>query len=188
MKPVVSRALPVVALVCFSACGPLVSSEPLNRPVRPMSSKDPSEVDLLTQPPSRPFVEVAALSIQASDWDWSSGTLFQKLRREGGRMGCDGVVVVSRSDGSEILRPSAPRQGWLATCVQYTDARPEPRVVTTTEGSIAPAPGVVAVKVDGTWRRVRAGTVAVACGRRRVEADGFPRVVDVPCGGTVTLD
>lgn len=192
-------------------CGPAVLAEPLNPPVRSMVRRDPSEVSILTQKPDRPFVEVAAISVWDGSFDWSSGTLFQKLRRHAARMGCDAVVVVGRSDVPDLFDRSYQKEGYLATCIQYRDA-PSPALAQTESAALSaaavsgtptstplppPTTGIIAlqeglgyrvIEVDGSYVRLRNGRAVVACGRHKVRTMGMPRHVDVPCGRTVTVD
>jgi hypothetical protein len=87
-----------------------------------MRAKSPESVELITQKPDRPFVEVSMLHVSADTLDWSSGTLFQKLRAFGAKKGCDAVVLVGRSDSREILDSSQTSRGYMASCIQYVDA------------------------------------------------------------------
>ena len=61
------------------------------------------------------------LHISADSTDWTSGTLFEKLRAFGAKQGCDAIVIVGRADSTDILRPSKPTPGYMASCIQYVD-------------------------------------------------------------------
>jgi hypothetical protein len=119
------RSVFLLALIALStsACGPLVSAEQLNAPVRPMHTKPVRDVALITQKPDRRFVEVSMLHISSDSTDWSSGSLFEKLRSFGAKQGCDAVVIVGRSDSRDLLQPSRPTAGYMASCIQYLDER-----------------------------------------------------------------
>jgi hypothetical protein len=103
------------------ACGPMVSAERIGRPVRPMRPKAVEDVALVTQKPDYPFVEVALLRIQDSDYDWSHGTLLQKLRAHGAKLGCDAVIVLGTHRAGELFNRNANRTAHTASCIQYTD-------------------------------------------------------------------
>ncbi len=204
MVPSFLRASSLVLLgLLVVGCGPAVLSEPLNAPVRPMPVRSASSVALLTQKPDRPFVEVSALRVWDGDFDFSSGTQFQKLRAFGGRLGCDAVVVVGRSDSRSLLDRKRTQEGYLATCIQYVDGENVALTSGTAPTASAPPPsapppatgvvhvpnrGYAAIEVDSRWVRLRDERAVVACGQHRVRLGGVPTNVDVPCGGTVTLD
>jgi hypothetical protein len=114
------RTFAVLGLV---ACGPVVAIEPLNSPVRPMTPRAPEHVELLTQKPARPFVEVAMIRMQDSKYDASTGTLFEKIRARGAKMGCEAVVIVGRDDGTELFARDEPVVGYMASCLQYREER-----------------------------------------------------------------
>jgi hypothetical protein len=62
-----------------------------------------------------------------------------------------------------------------------------PRPVATT-GTLQVSPTLRAVQVDGSYRRVKDGVVVLPCGPHKVQAGvSAPRVVDVPCGGSVAF-
>jgi hypothetical protein len=113
--------LALLVLSTAGGCGPFVSAEPLNAPVRPMHAKPVRDVALVTQKPERRFVEVSMLHISADSLDWSKGTLFEKLRAFGAKQGCDAVLIVGRSDSTDLLDPSKPMTGYMASCIQYVD-------------------------------------------------------------------
>lgn len=118
------RRLVLVTLVALAGCGPLISVERLNSPTRPMTPRPPDDVELLTQKPSRPFVEVAMIRIEDSVYDATPGTLFEKIRVRGGKMGCDAIVIVGRDDGTELFDRSRKIPGYMASCLQYNEAAP----------------------------------------------------------------
>ncbi|MDB5218747.1 MAG: hypothetical protein JWO86_6674 [Myxococcaceae bacterium] len=117
------RLLLALLVLSTAGCGPFVSAEPLNAPVRPMRAKPVRDVALITQKPDRRFVEVSMLHISGDSLDWSSGTLFEKLRAFGAKKGCDAVLIVGRSDSRDLLDPSKPTAGYMASCIQYIDER-----------------------------------------------------------------
>lgn len=110
----------LAAAVSVTACGPVVWHEPIGKPARPMWPKRPEEVVVITQKPDRPFVEVALLRAQESDYDLSRGTLVQKLRAHAAKMGCDGVVLVGATQTGELFARDERRDALLATCIQFT--------------------------------------------------------------------
>jgi hypothetical protein len=124
-----NRSLFALFVLGAAGCGPFVSAEPLNAPVRPMHAKPVRDVALITQKPDRRFVEVAMLHISSDKLDLSKGTLFEKLRAFGAKRGCDAVLVVGRSDSHELLDSSQPSVGYMASCIQYVDERIDERDV-----------------------------------------------------------
>ena len=117
------RLVLALFVLCAAGCGPFVSAEPLNAPIRPMHAKPLHDVALITQKPDRRFVEVSMLHISADSLDLSRGSLFEKLRAFGARQGCDAVLIVGRSDSGDSLDPSRPMTGYMASCIQYVDER-----------------------------------------------------------------
>lgn len=202
MPPSLFRASSFVSLVFLAlllvGCGPAVMSEQLNSPIRPMPSRPASSVALLTQKPDRKFIEVSALNVWDGDFGWSSGTLFEKLRAYGGRLGCDAVVVVGRSDSRSLLDRDRTQEGYLATCIQYIDnatvavtsgTAPSASTPPPTTGIVyVPRRGYAAIEIDGHWVRLRDERAVVTCGQHKVRLGGDRRTVDVPCGGTFLLD
>jgi hypothetical protein len=116
------RMFAVLALALVG-CGPVVGIESLNAPVRPMAPREPEHVELLTQKPARPFVEVAMIRIRESKYDATAGTLFEKIRARGAKMGCEAVVIVGRDDDTELFDRHEPVVGYMASCIQYRDDR-----------------------------------------------------------------
>ncbi len=63
---------------------------------------------------------------------------------------------------------------------------PPPKPAATT-GVVHVPPPLVVVVVDGTHRRVVNGDVTVACGTHKIRAGMSEQIVNVPCGGAISL-
>lgn len=67
-------------------------------------------------------------------------------------------------------------------------AAPAAPVARPTTGTVRVADSLRAIQVDGTYVRVNGGAVVLPCGRHKIQAGfGATEVVDVPCGGAVSL-
>ena len=67
-------------------------------------------------------------------------------------------------------------------------AVPAAPVARPTTGTVRVADSLRAIQVDGTYVRVNGGAVVLPCGRHKIQAGfGATEVVDVPCGGAVSL-
>lgn len=61
-------------------------------------------------------------------------------------------------------------------------------VVAPTTGNVSVDPKLRAVVVDGSFRRVNDGVLTLSCGTHRIKVGmNDPQVVNVPCGGSVSL-
>lgn len=63
---------------------------------------------------------------------------------------------------------------------------PAPKV-TSTVGTIDIPGSLMTVMVDGEYKRVSGGKVVVQCGRHKVNAGRGTQIVDVPCGGSISV-
>jgi hypothetical protein len=113
-----------ILLVCFAAaCGTRVSTVPLNAAPGPMRARGAEEVHLYTSGrPARNYHEVAMVEAQQESIYSLDGeeTVFSKLRRKAGEMGCDGLIVIGPNDAVEgINRTTSTRRGYRGTCIVY---------------------------------------------------------------------
>jgi hypothetical protein len=112
VRRVASLAIALVTAGCVN-----VEYIPTNAPPRPMKPRPAAEVEVFpTGLPSRPYVEVARLEIDAQTND--PEMLIDQLRQEAGERGCEGVVFAGSSG-------SAPKKkgGFHALCIVYRDPR-----------------------------------------------------------------
>jgi len=58
---------------------------------------------------------------------------------------------------------------------------------TSTTGTIDIPGSLMTVMVDGEYRRVTGGKIIVSCGRHKVNAGRGTQILDVPCGGTASV-
>jgi hypothetical protein len=124
-----SRSLVVLAVATslLAACGPTVTTTPLNPSPRPFVARDPMSVEVFTTAlPQRPYVEVAALSAKGGKADEHYGA----MRKKAGEMGCDGLVfTASPRDATSTgynwmsgnVTSTSSNSGSSATCVVWTD-------------------------------------------------------------------
>jgi len=92
--------LPFVLLV---GCAPVIDVTWLNRPPRVMESHPAESVELLTggPPPNRSYVEVAFIVISEGP-SRDISTSLEYLREQGGRLGCDAIVVKTVKENNPI--------------------------------------------------------------------------------------
>jgi hypothetical protein len=88
-----------------------------------MTARDPADVHVFTSGrPGRNYHEVAMLEAQQESiysFD-GEGTVFAKLRRRAGEMGCDGLIVIGPNDAVEgTHRMTETRRGYRGTCIVY---------------------------------------------------------------------
>lgn len=122
-----SRLLRLATVTCClmaSACGTTLHYQPLNTSPRALLEVDPDAVTIFTtSKPKRRFVEVGLIEGQqtgAASFDDSTAVL-NKMRREAGRRGCDGLVLLGSDDavvGNQHLTTTL--SGYRATCIVYT--------------------------------------------------------------------
>ena len=108
------------------ACGPKVTSTPLNPSPRPFVARDPMSVEVFTTGlPQRPYVEVAALSAAGGKADEHYGV----MRAKAGQMGCDALVFTSAPrDATSTgynwktggVSTASTNSGSSATCVVWS--------------------------------------------------------------------
>jgi len=116
----------VVACLGLAACGMSTAYMPLNTPPHPISAKDPSSVEIFTtSKPAQAYVEVGLIQSSIDGALSTSGTfeLMQALRTEGGKHGCDAVLVTTEDkmasgNGTVVAERTS---GVRATCIVYSD-------------------------------------------------------------------
>jgi hypothetical protein len=86
-----------------------VSYTPLNSPPHPTQPKPAESVAMFTSAtPTQKYVEIGTIKGEHDSIATDEG-MFQKMREEAGRRGCDGLVVMQRGDRVAV-----------ATCIVYT--------------------------------------------------------------------
>lgn len=125
----------VLTLLCAAGCGTTatatyLSDEPVSGPPRSARS-----VRLFASgPPARPHEDVALIHVDQTRGLNEQGTdiMIERLKKVGGEMGCDGVVLMGLRDrtgwrdSDSLLYLLDPDMTTLdATCIVFTDA---PRV------------------------------------------------------------
>jgi hypothetical protein len=141
-------ALPV--LLALVGCGTAIRTTAINAPPRPMAPRPPDSVELFTSgAPDRPHVDVAFIETEEQSSLSVSDTpeMLRALREEGGRMGCDAVVLggaSSRDPGVRdaetwILEDSKGRKGFYGTCIVYTAPPAPPAAAPPAPPAAAPA-------------------------------------------------
>jgi hypothetical protein len=102
----------------------------------------------------------------------------------------------ARSSGGAPLPPpgGAPREAALPAATGGSVALPPPPSKATapaaasSTGNLNVDPKLRAVVVDGSFRRVNDGVLTLSCGQHRIKVGmNDPQVVNVPCGGSVSL-
>src|SRR5262249_14935629 len=103
-------------LVTFAGCGTTIHVSPTNPSPRPMTSRTPASVEVYTAGvPDQPYVEVALL--EAVSEGVGAEHVFQDLRAEAGRRGCEGLIIVSGYVAGAASR---------ATCIMFREPKPLP--------------------------------------------------------------
>ena len=119
-------------LVLVAACGTTLTAVPTNRPIRPMTPRDPMSVELITTGvPQRPFVEVAYLEAQQeSEMSLDHAPdVMNKMRQRAAAMGCDALILGGGNDavvGSTFRGSGGTNtlRGYRGTCIQWNDLPP----------------------------------------------------------------
>jgi hypothetical protein len=113
---------------------------PTNASPRPLWSKSPSEVAVVSTPPARAFVEIGLVESWPSGY-WEEGPqgVLDKMRADAGRYGCDALLItgVNQSDPPDIGRP---RMGYHGACLVYPDAVPPAPTAPVAAAPPAPKP------------------------------------------------
>jgi hypothetical protein len=110
----VCRDIAVVAaaaLFVLTGCGHSFSYSSLNTPSRPLTPREPANVQVLFgTTPSVPFVEVGLFEIEQQT-PLSPGTteMIGKLRERAAEIGCDAVLVTRETD--RVISSSGQYQG-----------------------------------------------------------------------------
>lgn len=117
---VVSALLFPFSTGCISALSSAIeySEVPVNAATSPLVPRQPADEPLFTSgAPARSHVDVAVLWA-SSLVDHSLGELFDRLRLEGAKKGCDAVVVTDL----QITSYDRSANGRIAagTCIEYT--------------------------------------------------------------------
>jgi hypothetical protein len=121
------RSLLVAALAgsFLVACGPTISTTPLNPSPRPFTPRNPMAVEIYTTGlPQRPYVEVAALSAKGGNAEEH----VPAMREEAGKMGCDALVFTTMPRDATAtgynwktggVTSTSANSGSTATCVVW---------------------------------------------------------------------
>lgn len=99
-----------------------VQVTPLNSPTKPMQPRSASEVEVfVTKAPERAYEEVYLIRADAGD----SETALAKMREEGGKLGCDAIVIAGAADrvvstgDSQGGTTVSTREGFVGSCILY---------------------------------------------------------------------
>jgi hypothetical protein len=171
----VSFALFTLAAGCvptYGAAAPPVDDGlpgvPLNPSPRPLAPRAPETVAIFTTGrPPRPYHEVRLFKVGESGYydALSDGDLLHWLRRLGGRVGCDGVVVVGATGeiaaDAEGADPRTLNQ-LRATCIVYDDG-PEAAASGGQVRFAPPPPPAPAPPADGVYVVRDAPPPGLAC-------------------------
>ena len=151
MTPSRLACLGLALLAPLAACGTSIRTTPINSAPHPMQPRPAAYVELFTSgAPARPHVDVALIEAEESSGLSVADTndMLSSLREQGGRMGCDAVVVggaSSRDPGvrdveSWLVEDAKGRKGFYGTCIVYTAAPPPPVAAAPSAPSAAPPP------------------------------------------------
>lgn len=124
------RQLSVLVLVAGCAAGVKVSH--LNPAPRPLSPRAADAVGVFViDPPTRSYIDVALLEIEHDFIGTApSQELLDALRRRGGEIGCDAIVI--RQVASQLQHSEIPisRTSIHASCIVYTEGAGSPPAAT----------------------------------------------------------
>jgi hypothetical protein len=158
--------LPVGCAVLFgSGCASVLDYTPLNAPPFPVGPRSPDSVEIFSASmPPRPFVEIG--QIKSEDSDAPPEVVMDRMRTLAAEKGCDGVILqgqteeaatsgglvaldvasillgaASRRPPPVLADPTVPVEGFVGSCVVYTDAPMAERApMPPEEASSAPPP------------------------------------------------
>jgi hypothetical protein len=126
------RFLSVAALAAVAGACVHIDYIPLNPPPHPMTPRDPDQVAVFqTNPPDKPYVEVATIEGEGSV---TSASVMEKLREEAGRRGCDGLYITGTKDSTQTSGSfgkgggsvtTTQIRGYRAVCIVYKDVPAE---------------------------------------------------------------
>jgi hypothetical protein len=108
-----SLALPLLLLAGCRATG--VHFVPVNQLGAARAPRPAAAVELLTEPTARPHVDLGVIE-QLSTYEAAPAAWLSELRAEGGRQGCDAIVVHWGRCSAYCAR--------TATCIVYTGDAP----------------------------------------------------------------
>ena len=118
-----------LALALASAGCVTVNYVPTNTPPHAMRPRPAAEVAVFqTGIPSRPYVEVGYLEVQAQTND--PEFLIDQLREEAGDRGCDAIVFIGSNDstsahatvtGRAATLQTTKSKGYRAVCIAFSD-------------------------------------------------------------------
>lgn len=131
------RSLVLSLVLVSTGCGIHTEYIPMNTPPRPLAPRPPEQVEMFSsQKPSRPYVEVGTIEVQQQAYNGSTASsIVTTLRAEGGRRGCDGLVMLGANDALFVAGSSGPNggsvssrtlKGYRASCIVYTEPMPPP--------------------------------------------------------------
>ncbi len=118
------RSLAVVVALASAGCMN-VAYVSTNQPPHAVRPRPAAEVAVFqTGIPSRPFIEVGYLDVQAQTND--PEFLLDELRVEAGARGCDAIVFLGNTDATSaratVASAGTPKnKGYRAICVVYSD-------------------------------------------------------------------
>ncbi len=127
------RSLFTFALIILSGCGSRITYLPTNTAPRALEARPAEQVEIFTASrPERGYVEVGIIESQQESMYSSSApeAVFQALREEAGKRGCDGLIVLGSNDavGAVMLQQGAfpyTLRGYRGTCVVWKEAPEE---------------------------------------------------------------
>jgi len=99
-----TSSLLIAFFTIFTACGPVITQDPIQSPPHALTVRSPDSVELFTAgAPARAHVDVSVLHAENGD----SASRIAKLRESAAAMGCDGLALANTD------------AGWAATCIVY---------------------------------------------------------------------
>jgi hypothetical protein len=124
MKLSVRFASGLVGCAALTACGTDVQYMPLNAAPHEMAARDPSSVELFTTgKPTKPYVEVGRIRSELASVASNSNAddLLQALRVEGGKRGCDAVIVAGtdKMASANAMGAYEGTLGYTGVCIVY---------------------------------------------------------------------
>jgi hypothetical protein len=106
----VAALSPVLTAACSSVVYP-VSTQTFS--AAPSHPRDPANVEVLTDIPDKPFVQVARLSTESVNYD-SPGHAVERLKRAAAEHGADAIIIEARG-----TNPVGPNQSFSTTSADF---------------------------------------------------------------------
>lgn len=129
------RALYLTLILAAAGCGPRTTYTQTNTPPNSLLARQPEQVEVLDKPPTRPFLQLGIFEAEQKSAYTKADSIIQRIRKDAGKLGCEAVLIESRSEDGAVGLKS-----FRAACLIYTAPVAPPVAPVPAEPSKACAP------------------------------------------------